>query len=555
MRRLTFLVFLIIITLAFHALALEVPPKPLGRVSDYTNTLSASEIRELDSILEQFEQDTTNQIAVVLIPTLAGDNLEDYSIRLAEKWKIGQLGKDNGVILLIVMQDRKIRIEVGYGLEGVLPDSLAGDIIRTTLAPHFRSNNYFGGIRAAIQRIIAATEGEYQAPDKVSTVSKWEKIKWYLFQGGRFFFYFSAMIILVLLCGRREFLKRRKQAIRQKMTDSLSAKGPKYISEPPDDTPPGVLAHLLDEGGSTRATIATLIDLANRGAIAIEQKINIPWPSEPNELKNRIAYFKQMANQPGSNKQCISCGECDVYRSYIEDGNHGDWCPHCEKSQERMRTQLEHIVMEVDSDSVSRKFEQSILRLACEAGSLEGMVSKFMNDLQDLRLEFKKEAVAAELFLSTEEKMTEAGYKAAAKWQAFKRYLARIEKSAKIKIQGTRWGSYLPYAIVFKLEWNLIRTFSTVDSQIPKWFHPRLIQKSKATKGRSEVDPGRDFPNSYLGAMIDALEDIVMSVPLQKPMMAGYSGFWVDRLFGGGAGGGFSGGGGGFGGGGASGGW
>ena len=223
-----------------------------------------------------------------------------------------------------------------------------------------------------------------------------------------------------------------------------------------------------------------------------------------------------------------------------------------------MRTQLEHIVMEVDSDSVSREFEQSILRLACEAGSLEGMVSKFMNDLQDLRLEFKKEAVAAELFLSTEEKMTEAGYKAAARWQAFKRYLARIEKSTKLKIQGTRWGSYLPYAIVFKLEWNLIRTFSTVESQIPKWFHPRLIRKSKATKGRSEVDPGRDFPNSYLGAMIDALEDIIMSQPLPEPKVDGFFGFLVNYWCGGGSsgvGGGFSGGGGGFGGGGASGGW
>jgi uncharacterized protein len=551
MRRLTFAVFFIVITLAFSALALEVPPKPLGRVSDYTNTLSASEIRELEQILTQFEQETTNQIAVMLIPTLEGDNLEDYSIRLAEKWKIGQEGKDNGVILLIVKEARKIRIGVGYGLEGVLPDSRAGYIIRNTLAPHFRRNDFYGGIQEAIQVIIWAIGVEYRESDRAS--DKEPTWVWYLLRLGRFLLMFFGLIIFVLLGGRREFLKRRKKAIRLKKIDLLSAEVPEILSEPPDDTPPGVVAHLLDESHSARATIATLIDLANRGAISIEQKIKIPWPSEPNEVKKRIANFKQMAKEPGTNMQCISCGKCDVYHSYIEDGNHGDWCPHCKKSQERMRTQLEHIVKVVDSDSVSREVEQSIVRLSCEAGSLENMICKVFSTLGDLRLKFNKEAVEAELFLSTEGQMTEAGYKAAAKWQAFKRYLAQVEKSTKLKIQRARWGSYLPYAIVFKLEWNLLRTFSRVDSQIPAWFHPRLIQKGKATEGRSEFDPGRDFPNSYLGAMIDALDDIITSQPLPEPEY--FSGLLGRFCFGGRSGGGFSGGGGGFGGGGASGGW
>ncbi len=116
MKRLILTVLLISISLTTNALALEVPSKPIGRISDYTNTLKTNEIQKLEQTLAQIERETTNQIAVVLIPTLAGDNLEDYSIRLADKWKIGQKGKDNGVILLIVKQDRKIRIEVGYGL-------------------------------------------------------------------------------------------------------------------------------------------------------------------------------------------------------------------------------------------------------------------------------------------------------------------------------------------------------------------------------------------------------------------------------------------------------
>ena len=164
MKRLIFTVFFIVTILASNAFALEVPSRPLGRVSDYTDTLSTSQIRGLDEMLEQFEQDTTNQIAVVLIPTLAGDNLEDYSIRLAEKWKIGQAGKDNGVIVLIVKQDRKIRIEVGYGLEGVLPDSLAGEIIREKMAPSFRSDRFAEGIRLAIFAIFETTGGGYRLP-------------------------------------------------------------------------------------------------------------------------------------------------------------------------------------------------------------------------------------------------------------------------------------------------------------------------------------------------------------------------------------------------------
>jgi uncharacterized protein len=154
---------LLILAAAISAQALEVLPEPKGRVSDYTSTLSSSQIETLDRTLAEFENQTTNQIAVVLIPTLAGDSLEDYSIRLAEKWQIGQKGRDNGVILLIVTQDRKIRIEVGYGLEGVLPDSLAGDIIRQVIAPRFREGRFFEGVEAGVSAIMAATKGEYRA--------------------------------------------------------------------------------------------------------------------------------------------------------------------------------------------------------------------------------------------------------------------------------------------------------------------------------------------------------------------------------------------------------
>jgi uncharacterized protein len=214
MKRFIFFItaLLLVISLSNSALALEVPPKPLGRISDYTDTLSTSQIRELDAILEKFEQDTTNQIAVVLIPTLEGDNLEDYSIRLAEKWKIGQEGKDNGVIVLIIKQDRKIRIEVGYGLEGVLPDSLAGDIIRNTLAPYFRRNDFSGGIEKAIQRIISATKGEYKAPDSQKRPIPRDELVDLI----KILLCFLVLFFIVIRGAIRDFLYRRKQATRLK---------------------------------------------------------------------------------------------------------------------------------------------------------------------------------------------------------------------------------------------------------------------------------------------------------------------------------------------------
>ena len=162
--------------------ALEVPEHPRGRITDFTHTLSTSEISHLDQKLADYEKQATNQIAVLMIPSLEGDNLEDYSIRLTDKWKIGQKGKDNGVILVVVKNDRKLRIEVGYGLEGVLPDGLAGFIIRDEIAPLFRKNQFFEGINQGTDAIIRAISPSFrpikpkvrEVSQSPTTPSKWE---------------------------------------------------------------------------------------------------------------------------------------------------------------------------------------------------------------------------------------------------------------------------------------------------------------------------------------------------------------------------------------------
>lgn len=141
--------------------ALDVPPLR-GRINDYARLLSASEIEKLESQLYEFEAQTSNQIAVLIIPTLAGESIEGYAIKVAEKWRLGTAEKDNGVLLLIALEERQLRIEVGYGLEGALTDMLASQIIRYEIAPHFKQGDYFAGLQAGLTAIMQATRNEYQ---------------------------------------------------------------------------------------------------------------------------------------------------------------------------------------------------------------------------------------------------------------------------------------------------------------------------------------------------------------------------------------------------------
>jgi len=142
------------------------------RVTDATGTLSNDELRSLEQKLYDFEQQTSNQIVVLMIASLEGQSLEDISYRVAEKNKIGKKGRDNGVFLFIVKDDRKIRIDAGYGLEGVLTDALSSQIIRNVIAPKFSSEDFFSGISDGIEAIMLATKGEFKGDSKGDHVKK-----------------------------------------------------------------------------------------------------------------------------------------------------------------------------------------------------------------------------------------------------------------------------------------------------------------------------------------------------------------------------------------------
>jgi uncharacterized protein len=141
------------------------------RVTDTTATLSSAEEARIESVLRAFEQKKGSQIVVLIVPTTQPEAIEQYAIRVAEAWKVGRKGVDDGAILLVAKNDRKLRIEVGRGLEGALPDAIAKRIIAETISPRFRAGDYSGGTLAGVEKMIAVVDGEALPPPQKKRVS------------------------------------------------------------------------------------------------------------------------------------------------------------------------------------------------------------------------------------------------------------------------------------------------------------------------------------------------------------------------------------------------
>jgi uncharacterized protein len=142
---------------AAMASAAEVPFLT-GRVTDNAEVMNKGTRQSLTMLLKAHEDSTGDQIAVLTVPTLDGEGIEEYALRVFGAWKLGQKGKDNGILVVVVPNDRRMRIEVGYGLEGTLTDSLAGSIIRNVMTPWFKKGDYNSGIEAGVKAILALLE-------------------------------------------------------------------------------------------------------------------------------------------------------------------------------------------------------------------------------------------------------------------------------------------------------------------------------------------------------------------------------------------------------------
>jgi uncharacterized protein len=139
-----------------------IPPKPTAYFNDYANVVPKDKALALNEKLAQFERDTSNQIVVVVYPKMESDSdVFDYTYRVKERWGVGQKGKNNGAVLFVFVQDRKMYLHTNYGLEGALPDATAKHITEYVIKPHFKTGDYAGGLDAGINAIIQATRGEY----------------------------------------------------------------------------------------------------------------------------------------------------------------------------------------------------------------------------------------------------------------------------------------------------------------------------------------------------------------------------------------------------------
>lgn len=141
-------------------------PELTARVTDLTDTLTAQQRSALEERLAAFELRKGSQIAVLIVPTTAPETIEQFGIRVAEQWKIGRKGVDDGAILLVAIKDRDLRIEVGYGLEGALSDAVANRIVEEHIVPRFKAGDYFGGIDAGVSRMMSVIEGEPLPPPR-----------------------------------------------------------------------------------------------------------------------------------------------------------------------------------------------------------------------------------------------------------------------------------------------------------------------------------------------------------------------------------------------------
>ena len=152
-------------------------PALTGRVVDQAGILSPAVKAELETALAAHENNTTNQVVVVTLESLNGANIEEYSLELGRRWGIGQKGKDNGVLLVVAPNDKQIRIEVGYGLEGILTDALSSNIINYYIIPEFKKGDIQNGIKIGTQKIIALLEGDESAKKEIEAQADYEPLE------------------------------------------------------------------------------------------------------------------------------------------------------------------------------------------------------------------------------------------------------------------------------------------------------------------------------------------------------------------------------------------
>ncbi len=201
MKKINTIVLLILffsVTLCYSAF--KIPNSPTNYVNDYAGVLRVSQKESLNGLLKKYDLKTTNQVFIAIFKSLNGENLEDLSIRIAERWKPGRKDKDNGVLLLIFINDRKMRIEVGYGLEHMLTDALSMAVITNEIRPEFMKGDYYSGINKGTFKIIKILSGQIPEEELTRYSNKITPRK------GNNIFSFIFLLIIIIFCIRHPYL-------------------------------------------------------------------------------------------------------------------------------------------------------------------------------------------------------------------------------------------------------------------------------------------------------------------------------------------------------------
>lgn len=156
------IVALFLLTTSMIGFAQDFPAKPTKLVNDYTGTLSADQLQQLEQKLVAFDDSSSTQIAIAVLKSVGDYDINEYALELGRKWGVGSSGKNNGIMIVVALGDRKISIQTGYGLEGVLPDIYAKRIIENEIKPYFKTGDYYQGLNAGTDAIIKYTKGEYK---------------------------------------------------------------------------------------------------------------------------------------------------------------------------------------------------------------------------------------------------------------------------------------------------------------------------------------------------------------------------------------------------------
>lgn len=188
---------------SFACRADDFPERSSTIVTDYTNTLSSQEQQSLERKLVVFNDSTSSQVAVVIMGSVGNYDISEYAVQLYNKWGIGQKEKNNGVLILVAKEDRKVFITTGYGMEGVLPDALCKRIVNNDVLPNFKAGNYYDGIDAAVNSIMSIVKGEYTADEYMK--GKKEKIPWF---GILLAIIISIIVIISKIGSTRNYARR-----------------------------------------------------------------------------------------------------------------------------------------------------------------------------------------------------------------------------------------------------------------------------------------------------------------------------------------------------------